>query len=121
MNLPDLNWPLIAAAMLPWGTLALAALFTPRLTRPDLFFAVTVHPSFRQSPEGRNILRRYDRSVVVVAFLALLLMGLIQFGTETSGHARPAGSGLPRIGRGALHFCPRGGAPCRSMSGRPPT
>jgi len=74
------NWPLMLAALLPWGALAVAALFTPRLTRPDLFFAVTVNPSFRQSPDGREILRRYDRSVVIVALLALLLIGFIQLG-----------------------------------------
>jgi uncharacterized membrane protein len=81
MKMLNLNWPLLAAALLPWATLAAAALFTPRLTRPDLFFAVTVNPSFRQSPDAREILRRYDRSVVLVALLALVLVGFIQIGT----------------------------------------
>ena len=71
----NLDWPLIAVALLPSGSLVTAALFTPRLTRPDLFFAVTVKPSFRQSPEGREILRRYDRAVVIFALLALVLAG----------------------------------------------
>jgi uncharacterized membrane protein len=69
------------AALLPWGCLAVAALFTPRLSRPDLFFAVTVNGSFRQSPAGRDILRRYDRCVVIFALVALLLIGFIQLGT----------------------------------------
>ncbi len=81
MKLLDWNWPLLAAALLPWGSLALAALFTPRLSRPDLFFAVTVNPSFRQSPAGREILRRYDRCVVMVALMALLLIAFIQSAT----------------------------------------
>ncbi|MGD1083909.1 MAG: DUF5808 domain-containing protein [Verrucomicrobiota bacterium] len=81
MKLPDLNWTLIFIALLPWGSMAVAALFTPRLSRPDLFFAVTVNPSFRQSPAGREILRRYDRCVVIVAVVALLLVGFVQLGT----------------------------------------
>jgi uncharacterized membrane protein len=81
MNMIHLNWPLLFAALLPWGSVAVAALFTPRLSRPDLFFAVTVHPSFRQSPDGREILRQYDRAVVLVSLLGLLLIGFIQLGT----------------------------------------
>ena len=76
MKMLNLDWPLVAVALLPWGSLVTAALFTPRLTRPDLFFAVTVKRSFRQSPEGREILRRYDRAVVIFALLALVLVGL---------------------------------------------
>ena len=81
MKTLNLNWPLLVSALLPWGSLAVAALFTPRLSRPDLFFAVTVNPSFRQSPAGREILRRYDRAVVLVALLALLLVGFVPLGT----------------------------------------
>ena len=69
----------MAAAFLPWVTLTVAALFTPRVTRPDLFFSITVNPSFRQSADGREILRRYDRTVIIVALLALLLVGLVRF------------------------------------------
>ena len=78
MKLLDWNWPLLLAALLPWGSLAVAALFTPRLSRPDLFFAVPVHPAFRQSPAGREILRRYDRAVVMVAIMGLLLLVIIR-------------------------------------------
>src|SRR5208283_2271500 len=80
MKMIELNWQLLVAALLPWGSLALAALFIPRLSRPDLFFAVTVNPSFRQSADGRAILRRYDRAVVIAALLALLMVGFIQLG-----------------------------------------
>jgi uncharacterized membrane protein len=78
----NLNWPLMVAALLPWGSLALAALLIPRLTRPDLFFSVTVNPTFRQSPAGREILRRYDRAIFVIALMALLLIGFVRFGTS---------------------------------------
>lgn len=33
--------------------------FAPRLTRPDLFFGVTVDRDYPQSKEGRQLLRRY--------------------------------------------------------------
>jgi uncharacterized membrane protein len=74
MSMPTLDWTLIAVALLPCGSLVAAALITPRISRPDLFFAVTVNPSFRRSPEGREILRRYDWSVLAVALAALLLI-----------------------------------------------
>ena len=43
----------------------MSALFhiIPGLTRPDLFFAVTVAPEFRRTPDARRILRRY-RAIV---------------------------------------------------------
>ena len=78
---PNPNWPLLAAAWLPWGSLAVAALITPRLTRPDLFFSVTVNPGFRQTPPARDILRRYDWAVGLAAALSLVLTGLVQVGS----------------------------------------
>jgi hypothetical protein len=38
--------------------------FMPRLTRRDLYFAVTVAPAFRDEPEGRSILRRYRAELI---------------------------------------------------------
>jgi uncharacterized membrane protein len=46
--------------------------FMPRLTRPDLYFAVTVAHGFRESAEGRSILRRYRAELVLVTALALM-------------------------------------------------
>jgi uncharacterized membrane protein len=43
----------------------------PRLTRPDLYFAVTVTPAFPASPEALSILRRYRRELLAVSGLAL--------------------------------------------------
>jgi uncharacterized membrane protein len=79
MNLTNMNRPLIFAALFPWATIAIGALITPRLTRPDLFFAVTVKPSFRTSETGNEILRGYKRFVMATALLALLPIGLIQY------------------------------------------
>jgi len=46
----------------------------PRLTRPDLYFAVTVPAEFRDTPEGNSILRRYRMEVTVFGVLALLIV-----------------------------------------------
>lgn len=45
--------------------------FMPRLTRHDLYFAVTVAPGFRDDPEGKSILRRYRTELMLVSALAL--------------------------------------------------
>jgi uncharacterized membrane protein len=46
----------------------------PRLTRPDVYFAVTVPPEFRDSTEGRSILKRYRVRVTIFGLLALLIV-----------------------------------------------
>ena len=45
--------------------------FMPRLTRRDLYFAVTVAPAFRDEPEGRSILGRYRSELIFFSALAL--------------------------------------------------
>ncbi len=81
MKFTNLEWPLITAALLPWAGVAASALIMPRISRPDLFFAITVSPAFRQSPLGREIQRRYDRAVILIAVMALLPL---VFGRVTS-------------------------------------
>jgi len=44
--------------------------FMPRLTRPDLYFAVTVPPGFRDGPNGRVILGRYRMELILFSVLA---------------------------------------------------
>jgi uncharacterized membrane protein len=56
---------------------AVLAYVMPRLTRPDLYFAVTVAPDFRNTPEARAILRRYQTEVV---FYSLGAFGLLLLG-----------------------------------------
>ena len=46
----------------------------PRLTRPDVYFAVTVPPEFRDSEEGCSILKRYGVEVTIFGVLALLIV-----------------------------------------------
>jgi uncharacterized membrane protein len=46
----------------------------PRLTRPDVYFAVTVPPEFRDSAEGRSILKRYRVEVTIFGVLAFLIV-----------------------------------------------
>jgi uncharacterized membrane protein len=45
----------------------------PRLTRPDLYFAVTVPIGFRDEPAGKSILKRYRTELVLVSLIALLI------------------------------------------------
>jgi len=56
--------------------------FMPRLTRPDLYFAVTVAPGFRKKSEARSILRRYRVELVLLSALALALFvaGIVWLG-----------------------------------------
>ncbi len=46
----------------------------PRLTRPDLYFAVTVPADFRDSTEGRAILGRYRMLTLLCSIVALTLV-----------------------------------------------
>jgi uncharacterized membrane protein len=79
MTLTNIPWPLLIAAVLPVASIAVIALITPRLTRPDIFFAVTVSPCFRKSPAGRGILHGYYGMMVAISLLALVLMALTDF------------------------------------------
>jgi uncharacterized membrane protein len=47
--------------------------FMPRLTRPDLYFAVTVPSGFRDAPTGKSILRRYRTQLVLISLFAFLI------------------------------------------------
>ena len=62
----------------------MAAVFwlMPRLTRPDLYFAVTVPPGFRDVPEAKSILRQYRAELIVLAVVSLIVFvaGVIWFG-----------------------------------------
>jgi len=60
----------------------LALWFMPRLTRQDLYFAVTVVPRFRDEPASKSILRRYRIELTLVSALALVLFvaGVTCFG-----------------------------------------
>jgi uncharacterized membrane protein len=57
--------------------------FMPRLTRPDLYFAVTVSPGFRDKGEGKSILRRYRTELIIASALALIVFvaGVARLGT----------------------------------------
>jgi uncharacterized membrane protein len=48
----------------------------PKLTRPDIFFAVTVAPGFRQTSEGRRIVTHYRLGSLASSLLALVGLGL---------------------------------------------
>jgi len=46
----------------------------PRMTRPDVYFAVTVPSEFRDSAEGWSILKRYRLAVGIASLLGLLVV-----------------------------------------------
>ena len=69
-TLATLVVPLAVIVALVGGLL----LWLPRLTRPDLYFAVTVPPDFRDGHEGRAILRRYRMITLLCSLLALALV-----------------------------------------------
>lgn len=54
--------------------LLVSAYLVPRLTRPDLYFAVTVPSAFRDSTEGRAILGRYRIEVVLSSIIGLAIV-----------------------------------------------
>jgi uncharacterized membrane protein len=49
----------------------------PLLTRPDIFFAVTVDPAFRQAPEGRHAARTYRLWSIVSSVVSLAALWLV--------------------------------------------
>jgi uncharacterized membrane protein len=65
--------PLIIAVKISAVGILNAVLFwsMPRLTRQDLYFAVTVAPGFRDDPEAKSILRRYRTELSLLSALAL--------------------------------------------------
>jgi len=73
MSTPLLLGPSLIMAFVI-GLCLLINYLMPRLTRPDVYFAVTVPPEFRDSAEGCSILKRYRVEVTVLSVLALLIV-----------------------------------------------
>lgn len=70
MNTPSLLLPsLIMILMI--GLLVTVSYAMPRLTRPDIYFAVTIAVDFRDSAEGRAILGRYRVEVLIYGIIAI--------------------------------------------------
>jgi len=68
----------VRVVLLALGTFsAIMHWFLPRLTRPDLYFAVTVAAEFRDSTAGRLILRQYRRELVRASAVTLALLGTL--------------------------------------------
>ena len=95
-------------------TLLIGVLFglAPKLTRPDIFFAVTVSPTFRATPDGRLLSGRY--------YIAALPKHRRRVGTHShrfvDAHVRvvPMGNGCSsRWGDGRLRASPPRGSPPR--------
>ncbi len=90
------------------AALGVLAHFLPGLTRPDLYFAVTVDPRFRRTDAGRRILLRY-RSILwafVIAAIALIpLIGQWALAIELAGFACSLADAHHRT----LHYAEPGG------------
>jgi len=67
----------LTPVVLPFAVIVLLVggmlFWLPRLTRPDLYFSVTVPPDFRDSVKGRAILGRYRTVTVLCTIVALAL------------------------------------------------
>jgi len=58
----------------------------PRLTRRDIFFSVTVAPEFRDTHKARLILANYQRGIIIVTAIALvLIVAEVRTGAELLG------------------------------------
>jgi uncharacterized membrane protein len=86
-----MNEPLTDTIVCLFVVALLAAVFSwlPRLTRPDLYFAVTVPPGFRDSAEGRERLQRYRRELLLYSPAAVVLV--ILGAQQASGAVLTAG------------------------------
>ncbi len=78
MNWMNLQTLLTPSLLLPMLVLPGFTLLTPRLTRPDIFFSITVQPSLRPSDAGQAILRQFRYAVILTSLfgLALALSGV---------------------------------------------
>jgi uncharacterized membrane protein len=65
-------WPLLVVIAL----VGLLFLLMPGLTRPDVFFAVTVDPAFRATAEGRRATTTYRAVSMASSLLALVALAL---------------------------------------------
>jgi uncharacterized membrane protein len=77
-----MNWKILQTVLTPLLLLWMLifpgiALLTARLTRPDIFFSITVEPSLRKSAAGRAILCQFSQMVI---FFSLIGLGLILSG-----------------------------------------
>ncbi len=68
-----MNTSILLAAMFSslMALFAIVSILSSRISRPDLFFSITVNPNFRGSPEGQKILSQFTWSVIPSTALAV--------------------------------------------------
>ncbi|HUI40831.1 MAG TPA: DUF5808 domain-containing protein [Terriglobia bacterium] len=66
--------PITATFMIAVVLSAVFLCWLPRLTRPDLYFALTVPPTFRDGDDGRAILGRFRVQVLLYSLAACVLV-----------------------------------------------
>jgi hypothetical protein len=70
------NVGLILSLLVPFGGAVVLFLLLPQLSRPDLFFAVTVAPEVATGRDARRILARYRRTIAVAGILGGVAVGV---------------------------------------------
>jgi uncharacterized membrane protein len=67
---------LVAGALSALAMGLVVFLIVPRWTRPEIYFAVTVNASFRDTDAAREILRKFNRAAVLWTALAMIVAAL---------------------------------------------
>jgi uncharacterized membrane protein len=84
--------------------------FMPRLSRRDLYFAVTVPPGLRDQSQGTSILRRYRIELIFLSVLALVafVAGIARFGVGfvSTGHLIQVAASFIAFYRARLRVLP---------------
>ena len=74
MNVSPAVSVVMASFIVPILLLAILLHFLPEVTRRDIFFAVTVDPAFRRTPEARSIVRKFRVTVWIQSILAVAIV-----------------------------------------------
>jgi uncharacterized membrane protein len=108
MSANPVSWAAELSLVFIIGVMGVLLCLIPRLTRPDIYFAVTVPPSFRDTEEGARILRDYRVAVVVHSLLAVVLV-LFGFRMGSASWLPLVGIFWPIIGSFSAYFRARRG------------
>lgn len=74
MNVSPVVSVVMATFIAPILLVAILFHFLPEITRRDIFFAVTVDPAFRRTPEAQDIIHRFRVTVWIHSVLAVAIV-----------------------------------------------
>jgi uncharacterized membrane protein len=75
----SLHWLWLISCLAGMVTIIVVASLSPGLSRPDIFFCVTVDPSLRASAEGRKIVRQFQRDLFLFTLPSWVLVLMAGF------------------------------------------